>query len=467
MTGRSRLSHFSVRQRLTAAVAVLTGLALTAAGLALYLAESRRVDHVIANGLSQEIAEFRELAALGTDPDTGQPFTSADRLLTVFLERNLPDANEMLFIFPLDGLPRYQGQTDRQLQRSTELVSLVQGLEATGGTRTLQVGSTTYRVAVQPVTEADRSGAFVVTHDVSAARAELRTLIGTYAVVSALSLVLISAVAWFIAGRLLHPVRRLNETAQSISEGDLSARLEVTGNDDLTELQRTFNEMLDRLEAAFVAQRQLLDDAGHELRTPLTILRGHLELVDPHDPEDVAATRALLLDETDRMARLVDDLLMLAKARRPDFVRPEPTDVAALTHGVLDRSRGLAERSWVLDDVAEGTVGLDAQRVMQAMLQLADNAVKHTGPGDEIAIGSRQHEGRLELWVRDTGRGVPPEHRESIFERFSRAEETEDGFGLGLSIVAAIVQAHGGTVVLDETPTGATFRLRFPYGGHP
>ena len=286
----------------------------------------------------------------------------------------------------------------------------------------------------------------------------------TYALLAALSVILIAGLASWIAGRLLSPVRRLRDTARGITDGDLGGRLEVTGHDDLSDLQRTFNDMLDRLESAFVTQRQLLDDAGHELRTPLTILRGHLEVLDASDPDDVAATRTLLLDETDRMSRLVNDLLMLAKARRPDFVAVQPTDVETLTHGVLDRARALADRTWLLDAVARGHAQLDGQRITQALLQLADNAARHTQPGDEIGIGSRHHEGRVELWVRDTGPGVAPELRTQIFERFTRGDHSDEGFGLGLSIVRAIAEAHGGDVVLDDTTTGATFRLRLPTG---
>nr|WP_244632993.1 HAMP domain-containing sensor histidine kinase [Aeromicrobium sp. CFBP 8757] len=291
----------------------------------------------------------------------------------------------------------------------------------------------------------------------------------TYALLAALSVVLIAGLASWSAGRLLRPVRRLRETAQGISDGDLGGRLEVTGHDDLSDLQRTFNDMLDRLESSFVTQRQLLDDAGHELRTPLTVLRGHLEVLDLDDPDDVAATRELLLDEIDRMARLVDDLLMLAKARRPDFVRPHATDVESLTHGAIDRARALADRRWVLDAVARTSVPLDGQRITQALLQLSANAARHTSPGDEIGIGSRLHEGRVELWVRDTGTGVDPAIAVDIFDRFSRGDDSDDGFGLGLSIVSAIAEAHHGDVVLDATSDratspGATFRIRIPTG---
>ena len=334
--------------------------------------------------------------------------------------------------------------------------------------RVLSIDGNEYRIAVQPIVQGDKRAAFVVSHDVSASRTALRDLMVTYALLSALSVLLIAAIASWLAGRLLQPVRRLRETAQGITEGDLSGRLEVTGNDDLTDLQRTFNDMLDRLEDAFATQRRLLDDAAHELRTPLTVLRGHLEVVDTADAQDVEATRTLLLDEVDRMARLVSDLLLLAKAQRPDFVRAEPTDVEALTHGALERARGLGDRSWVLDAAAPALVSLDAQRITQALLQLAHNAVQHTADGDEIGIGSNVTDHRLELWVRDTGAGVPDSMRANLFDRFAQAEPGHDGFGLGLSIVSAIAEAHGGRAELDETrpeKVGATFRLVIPIGG--
>ncbi|VXB30138.1 ATP-binding protein [Aeromicrobium sp. 9AM] len=458
------MSRLSVRQRLTVTIALLTSLALVAVGLTLYVLESRRIDRAIETSLSQETGEFRALQK-EPDPQTQRRFASADRLLEVFLERNLPDDNEELFAFPTSGTPKYQGEYDATLQKSAAFPALVEQLKEKGGTRTLEIDSRTYRVAVQPVRAGTQSAAFVVVHDVGSSRDDLHELMLTYALLAALSVILIAGLASWSAGRLLRPVRRLRDTARGISDGDLSARLEVTGHDDLSDLQQTFNDMLDRLESAFVTQRQLLDDAGHELRTPLTVLRGHLEVLDVSDPEDVAATRALLLDETDRMSRLVNDLLMLAKAKRPDFVSARPTDVEALTHGAIDRARALADRRWLLDGVARQTALLDGQRITQALLQLSDNAARHTQPGDEIGIGSRIQEGSLELWVRDTGPGVDPAQRTHIFERFTRGDRDDEGFGLGLSIVAAIAEAHDGEVVIDDTEVGATFRLRLPTGG--
>jgi len=272
-------------------------------------------------------------------------------------------------------------------------------------------------------------------------------------------------VGWVVAGRLLAPLRLLGATARRISDSDLSDRIPTSGHDDLSELTRTVNAMLDRLETAFDSQRLLLDDAGHELRTPLTILRGHLELLDPDDPADTAATRGLALDEVDRMHRLVDDLVTLAKAERPDFVRLAPVDVGRLTDDVLDKARTLGDRRWSIDERTPASALLDAQRITQALLQLAANAVKFSADGTTIAFGSALRDGRIRLWVRDEGHGVSPEDSARIFERFARGQAGRgvEGSGLGLPIVTAIAEAHGGTIHLDSGPgRGSTFTLDLP-----
>ena len=222
------------------------------------------------------------------------------------------------------------------------------------------------------------------------ARAGLSDTIRTYVVVALLALLAITAFAAMQSGRLLAPLRTLRETADEINDTDLSRRLPETGNDDITALTRTFNRMLDRLEAAFVGQRQFLDDAGHELKTPLTVLRGHLELLDVGNPEEIAETRELLLDEVDRMSRLVGELILLAKSDRPDFVTPRPVDLTGLTVDTLAKARGLGDRTWTLDETASVTVPVDEQRLTQALLQLCDNAVKHTGAGRRRSPSARR-----------------------------------------------------------------------------
>ena len=224
----------------------------------------------------------------------------------------------------------------------------------------------------------------------------------------------------------------------------------MRGSDDLSALAGTVNGMLDRLESAVGAQRELLDDVGHELRTPLTIVRGHLELMDAADPDDVTATRALVLDELDRMRRLVDDLLTLAKAEQPDFVVAELVDVARLTDETLAKASTLGERRWVLDELADAEAALDPQRVAQAWLQLAANAVQYSEAGSTVGMGSRLAGGELWLWVRDEGVGIAESERERILNRTVLGRDGT-GTGLGLAIVSSIAKAHGGRVDVQST----------------
>lgn len=447
----------SVRVRITATVALLVLAGLVLAGVVVYTIESRRVDRQITDQVDQE---FAELDAHVQDSTT----VGVGAMLRDYLQSKVPDDNELLLTWQ-DGAPVGQSPAWDEISRSTWIRDVVNPLVATNGST--EVDSTYGRlgVDVQTVQQGDSTGSLVVVSFLDRARDGLHETMRTYAIVAGLVLLVVTAAAFWVSGRLLFPLRTLRETADDISESDLSQRLPVTGNDDLTALTRTFNGMLDRLESAFVGQREFLDDAGHELKTPLTVLRGHLELLDPGSPEDVAETRLLLLDEIDRMSRLVGDLILLAKSDRPDFLRLEPLDLDGLTRDLVAKARGLGDRDWVLDGVADIKVVADQQRLTQAVLQLADNAVKHTRDGDTVAIGSSATATEAQLWVRDTGPGVPPADRALIFERFGRSAVPPDdeGFGLGLSIVAAVVRAHGGTVsVEDAEPPGARFVVTLP-----
>lgn len=460
----------SVRTRITATVAVLVFAALAASGVTIYTIESARLEAAALAQAEQEIAEFRRLEADGTDPTTAEPFATAHDLLFVFLQRNVPSDDEVLVAW-LDDRPRYESAGQHHdLTTEPGFSEAVRSLVGSGGDRRIRSSYGEVVLSVQPVHESTGDqAALVVATLMDDADAELRHLMRTYAVVAGLSLLAITAIAAWRAGRLLAPIRLLNDTARAISESDLSARIKVTGNDDISDLTHTVNDMLARLEAAFTGQRQFLDDAGHELRTPLTIVRGHLEVLQHQDPDDVAATRALVLDEIDRMSRLVGDLTLLAKSRRPDFLTTQPVSLLSLTHTLLAKARALGDRDWQLDASGDGLVTMDEQRITQAVLQLADNAVKHTGPGATIAIGSELTNGLARLWVRDTGPGVTTDDRDVIFERFGRSAVGvgDEGSGLGLSIVRAIAEAHGGTVsVEDVAPRGAVFSITLKAGDH-
>lgn len=197
-------------------------------------------------------------------------------------------------------------------------------------------------------------------------------------------------------------------------------------------------------------------------------MRGHLELLDAHDAKDTEETRALVLDELDRMHRLVDELVLLAKARRPDFITPGPIEVAELVQDVLDKSIALGQRDWRLDHLGDGVMIGDEQRLTQALLQLTSNAVKYGEPEDTIAVGGEVDGSLVRLWVRDTGPGIATADQERIFERFGRADDGRgvDGSGLGLAIVSAIAAAHGGRIVVASVlGEGAKFSLELPVDG--
>jgi signal transduction histidine kinase len=222
--------------------------------------------------------------------------------------------------------------------------------------------------------------------------------------------------------------------------------------------------MLERLEGAFEDQRRFLDDAGHELRTPLTIVLGNLELL-PEDPVERQETVDLLMDELERMSRIVHDLLLLAKREQPGFLELETVDVGALTDELASKAAALGPGEWIVESRGQGLVVADRQRLTEAVLQLAENAVKHSGSEKPIRLGSSVSPDAARLWVRDEGEGVRPEDRERIFERFLRAENESraSGSGLGLPIVKAIAEAHGGYVELESTyGGGATFMIVFP-----
>ena len=480
MTDRSRsLLHplrptrgWSVRARITAAISALVLVALTAAGALMWLIGNVLIDQRLARDADQELAEFANLQRIGIDPDTGRRITSVDRLVRLYLERNVPSTSELLVGY-WDGRTRLTSASERRdLTTDPRFVDVVSDRAATGGSEGIDTQWGEVHVDVLPLRDAQvDDGAFVVALFVSDEQAELRELLRTYAVVGALALALVTMAAYLVAGRLLSPLRALRDAAREISETDLSRRVPERGNDDLTELTRTVNQMLARLQAAFAGQRAFLDDAGHELRTPLTILQGHLELLDSEDPEEVARTRELLLDEVDRMSRLVEDLILLTKADRPGSLSFAPTDIADLTASVQEKATVMGDRDWRLEATADINAEVDEQRLTQALLQLVHNAVRHTEDGGTIALGSAYDQARdvVRLWVADDGPGVPVAWRERIFERFARVGETDgaaepgDGFGLGLSIVSAIVEGHGGTVtVRDADGGGALFEIELP-----
>ncbi len=402
MAGRARNRSdgggATIRTRLLATVITLTALGIALTGGTAYLLERSRVDTAVAEQLSREAGELAALAADGVDPMTGGPFTSASDLLRVALQRRvLPASGGQLAI--VDGRVEWLAADGVPVrpEESPALVATVVPLAArdtvTQGVVLADGREWAYVVVPVHASSEAASGALVRVVDLGLERRLLDDTYRTYAVLGLLVLALIGGVTWLVMARLLEPITWVRRTAESISESDLAARIPVRGHDDLSALTRTVNGMLDRIEEAVGGQRRLLDDVGHELRTPLTVIRGHLELLDPARADDVSATRALTLEEVSRMSRLVDDLLLLARAERGDLVTPRPVDIGRLTDETFEKARVLGDHRWVLEELADVECVLDPQRVAQAWLQLAANAVRYSPPGSRVGFGSRAERG--------------------------------------------------------------------------
>lgn len=459
-----------MRTRLTTLLALVLLASLAISGLTAYAILRIAVNERIEASLHRAVEEVTRLSETGVVPETGEPPESAAEFIRLAMMRVLPHDNEgMLGLDPDRAALAASDAVALRLEEDPELVAWALGRvgDDTALAETVETDRTVYRAVVMPVAgrAADDAGALLIAVDVGAEIGRLdRTFLG-FAGGALLTTLLSLSVGAPLLRRVFAPLEALKGAVGEVTEHDLDRRVEVLGQDDVAALGHAFNAMLGRLEDSFASQRRLLDDAGHELRTPVTIVRGHLEVMDPDDPADVRETTRLTLDELDRMSRLVDDLLVLAKAQRPDFLRPAPVDVAALTRDVLSRASGLGEHEWELDGAAEVTAVIDAQRIAQAWLQLAANAVRYSEPGTVVRIGSGVQDGTLRLWVQDHGVGVRPEDREAIFERFGRGVHgtRADGSGLGLAIVCSIAAAHRGRVSLDSvTGLGSVFRIELP-----
>jgi signal transduction histidine kinase len=290
---------------------------------------------------------------------------------------------------------------------------------------------------------------------------------------------------WLAGGRALRPLDRLIETAAAVAtSGDLSRRVGgAPAKDEVGKLAATFNAMLARLESsnaelraarlraedALQAQRRFAADASHELRTPLTTIRGNADLLRGYaglTPEDRAAALAQIQREAERMGRLVNDLLALARADAGQPLRRMPVPLAPLLQDVVSQARGLARGQVVeLEVEAPATVQGDPDRLRQLLLILLDNALKATPPGGSVRVGLSSPDGEAVVTVADTGRGIEPGDLPHIFERFYRADRARasGGAGLGLSIALSIATEHGGTIHAESTPgAGATFTVRIP-----
>ena len=454
----------SVRSRILGWSVLLLAAAIAASTVAMHVFLVSQLDARVNSELTHEIAEFRTMEAQRGGSRYGPP-DSVPSLLRARISQAVLERDTFLIGLVAGRIVAISGNSSATaIGDNPALLARWSAVTApTGGSAMLAAGPARYLAVPARAAGTPDRGAFVAAVLTGQSQAGIWRVTGLQAEVGAVALLLGSALAWLAGGRVLRPVRDTTDLARRITDTDISGRIPSRGQNEISELARTLNRMLDRLEAALTAQRRFLADASHELRTPITIIQGNLDTLTATGEED-ARTLAIASDELARMTRLVDDLTLLANSERPDFLRPEAVDVAALTVSLAVKADALDEGRFVLAETAKGTVVLDPQRITQAVMQLAANAVAHTPPGTVVEIGSVITGTHVEFRVADAGPGIPSQFRERVFERFARLDPRRtEGTGLGLSIVAAICAAHEGSVRLTGRPGGgAAFCLSIP-----
>jgi len=342
-------------------------------------------------------------------------------------------------------------------------------------TRSVKVDGDPMRVRTWPITrDGEVTGVLEVglsSDDVSDTMGSLLLIMGIAYVVT---LVLASLGGVFLAGRALSPIDKLTRMARRISAEDLGQRLNLQlADDEVGRLASTFNEMIARLDDAFRRQQQFTADASHEIRTPLTVIKGQIDvaLQRERQPEAYRQVLQAVNEHVDRLMRLTGGLLTLTRADAGQIpLKLESFKLADAVAGAMEQVTPMASQRDVRLHIDSGpTVNLraDEDLFLQLLLNLLDNAIKHTPPGGQVTVGWYLDGHQVELRVRDTGTGIPEEHLPHIFDRFYRVDKargrTEGGAGLGLAISRWIVEANGGSISVESTEgEGSTFTVRLP-----
>ncbi len=495
-----KLRITNLRNRMLVHSVLISGFALTLVGLILLVSGMIQVSHAERSQTELIVNDLRNFVKAENKQDSGG-IASAKEALNRFIDAEDAPHNGTLLGFSAGKLIAQKEARDSAIHQDSQLLEKLVSSSNLDSAKMFMVHTdqATYAVGMVPIRAAETDDALLAiisNYSVDSTPAQTQLLL--FGGISFLVLAMVGLVNVRSSQSLLAPIGRLRDLMASInSEQDLSKRLPVEGDDDLADVSRQMNSMITRLQSSFDEQRDLLNDVGHELRTPITVVRGHLELLNPNDPQDTARTRELALEELSRMHRLTEDLITVAKSDRPDFIRPERVDIGDLLMDAFENATQLGDFNWRIDNLTIVPTTADPQRLQQALLALAQNASKFAAPGTLIALGAGidyeqpllDQQGnpvpartitapslqmlsqvppvegthRLNLWVRDQGIGIDPKDQERIFGRFMRVNHSYAGSGLGLSIVNAITQAHGGILqVRSALSVGSVFNISLP-----
>ena len=411
----------------------------------------QQADKQIDDSLIRETSEVVLLA---------ENYDSAQSLLNEFVQRSSPDQNEQIFAIVNSQVSVRSGLSGIRLDQDAEFLNLVTQVTQTQlGNYENDLGA--FRWISLPVNAESDSGFLVAAFNVQPQQQQTTIALASFASLATIAISISILIGWFASGRIFRPIKEISNSLSAIDSKDLKTRIATSGTgDEIDLLAQEFNSMLERLQVAFDNQRQFVDDAGHELRTPLTVIRGHLDLLET-DPDGNLASLEIVKDELSRMSRLVFDLQTLTKSNQPGFIELQDVELNQFNDELFVKAEALAQRTWIPSEKAcESTLGIDRQRITQAVLQLADNATKQTLDSDQIEVGVECGENYVAFFVADSGPGIDIDQRERIKKRFARGKqhtEKGEGSGLGLAVVEAIALAHGGYLRIDQSKYGGAW----------
>lgn len=481
---QERGSRVSARWRIVGWIVLTTAIALLAVVVTMRSLLQGQVDQAADAGIVQEVEEFRTFVDEGVDPRTAQPFASEAELMERYLSRQTPATHEA-FIAVADGDVSYLDNAaddagELLAADSAELDSLLAD-PSTSGVRDTEHGTVRWgRV------DTEDGSAFLVLQFTDPAHDDVDQQVLLLVGVAAGGLALTALIAWFAAGQILLPVRRIAAVAQRVSGHDLSPRVPVEGRDDISSTAQAVNGMLDRLEDSFDRQSHVAAEVERHLARPLEACRRDLETGSQGSDGLSSAELSRLRRRMQEMQRSLADLSLLADAQRPGALHMRPTAAAPLMVRLRhELARRFPGRGWELDDAPDLTAPLDSGAVSAAMSQLARNAVDHTEDGEQIQLSAAVAEPQddesaeasgavqgkaLRLSVTNAGRPLSAEQARAMIEQYrsaalsgdsggaDEAEESADegGMGLGLAVARAVADAHGGSLWVASEPDGRT-----------
>jgi heavy metal sensor kinase len=466
-----------IRLRLVLAISAVSVAAVAASFFALHETTAANLRSRIDRELNEQYAEFQQrVLSNGNVRDPATLQGASERFVAG--QRYHPEAR--IYLISPQGLPPVTNQeriVNEELAESHSGNS-ESGEAGAGGIVSAEDGRTTIstdetgklRVLTEPIVFGGaRIGTFRVADPLTSVDQALESLRNRFIAVGLGALVLSVIIAIWLANLISRPLRRMAAVASAVDSGDLSHRIDYSGDDEVGVLAEAFNHMLDRLEEGFRLQRDFVSDASHELRSPLTVLRGRIEQLSDHagDREAVATEAHELMREVRRMERLTEDMLTLAKAERGGLVQRRRVPIDDFVEDLRRDLPLLGPRHYNVESSVHGDLEADPDRLAQVLRNLVTNAVRHTSADGHIGISIGSENGTAVFAVSDDGTGIEPDQLGRIFDRFHRTDEgrsrAEGGSGLGLAIARAIVEAHGGSIAAESPPgDGATIRFSIP-----